>query len=105
MKCEIPVNYKEFENSFKFHLKTNPVLHSPPKNFQPASPQHVRNQHEVSAAVRDSNLFQRMKAVNTLNKEPVKPTPQLGVWSEPYIPLPQDPLSRRKNGIFKNEVE
>lgn len=66
----IPVSYEEFENSFKFHPKSDPALRSPPENFQPASPKQVRSQVEVSAVVKDSNLFQRMRAANAVQSEP-----------------------------------
>jgi hypothetical protein len=86
VECGIPVNYEEFENAFKFHPKAEPPLRSPLENFQPVSPKHVRSRHKVSAAIRDSNLFQRMKAANPSCSQPVKPAPLPGILTEPYIP-------------------
>lgn len=86
VECEILVSYEEFESSFKFHPKSDPAVRSPPKKFQPASPKHVHSQQEVFAAIRDSNLFQRMKAVNTFRSEPMELVPQLDVLSKLFIP-------------------
>lgn len=100
VECGIPVSYEEFENSFKFHPKSDPALRSPPENFQPVSPKQVRSQQEVSAIVRDSNLFQRIRAADAARSEPVtapilsrsvpvkkQQQPQPDILSKPYIPL------------------
>ena len=48
VECGVPVSYEEFEETVATPAKLISDLRSPPENFQPASPKHVRSQQEVS---------------------------------------------------------
>lgn len=101
VECGIPVSYAEFEDSFKFHPKSAPVMRSPPEHFQPASPKHVRSQQEVSAKMKDSNLFARMNAMNTFRSEPVPPP---AILSKLYIPPASSSFIKEEKWYIQERV-
>jgi hypothetical protein len=69
VECGVPVSYEEFEKTLATPAKPFSELRSPPENFQPSSPKHIRSQLEVTKKIWESNLFARMKAVKRFRNQ------------------------------------